>query len=794
MPPRRTATRALAACAALAAFAAPAATAPPPPGGPHPRLFLDDATVAALRAAAARPGSAVARAIELCDDIRANPGDHADGGFQGLYFAESFGACAIAFIATDDAAYRTEAVRYFRVLLEDYQTVGDGAGGDDVVQHDSGYAMRAFGPYAAIAYDWFHDAPGVDGDLRALARRRFKAWTDWYPEGGYNPDIPGSNYQAGYLFGATLIAVAQSSEAGGDGDALWNHVVDRIFGVEMAAELADGGRLDGGDWLEGWQYGNLSVLEYAAAARALRDNGAPLVGYAAWEGELVARALYASVPGGGEVFIGGDADLETPHRRLAAMNLYAAMIDAGPGEAKAWAQDLLERHDLVEPSFLLLAALAEARAGGPAPFPEDAPTWYVAGGSSTLYGRSGWGSDAVWLVTRCMPGDAVPDHMFFDAGNVVLTRGADHLIVDPSPYGTLSTLTGNAPTLASATLPDGYAPGQGPWGRADEVGFAWRRQTAGGVIATRCEYAGQYRFRDVAPDVSRAVRDVVMVPTGDGRDATVVLVDHAAGGAGPLDLRLRTQAALGLSGTRTVGIRGASRLTIELARTSAGTPAVRDLPVGDCFQGQTRGNCDAARFAGDEWRLQIAGATKRAITIVDASAAASPEPTPAVLTSAGGVDVVGLARGDRWIAVVAAATPSSGPGGGPLTYRTRAGLTATHVVIDAPRGAGGRSDVTARADAGDCEVTVTAREGDGGSNGEPLVLDVTADCTVTEDASTDPFQPPTGIDPAPGDGGTAPGGCCDTGGSPGSLALAALLAPLLLLPRRRRRRTAEAAA
>ncbi|MCL4225343.1 MAG: hypothetical protein KJZ91_12850 [Myxococcales bacterium] len=790
----RTPRAALAVAAvALAAIvtAVPAAAAPPEPAGPHPRLFLDEATVAALEAAAARPGSAVARAITRCERIHADPSRYTDGGFQGLYFAENFGACAVAWVATRDPVHGAEAVRFFRVLVDDYQTVGDGAGGDDVVRHDSGFAMRAFAPYTAIAYDWLRDAPGVDDALLARARRRFKAWTDWYPEGGYNADQPGSNYQAGYLFGAALIAVAWGGEGGADSRALWERVVDQVFGVEMAAHLVPGGRLDGGDWLEGWQYGNLSVIEYAAAARALRDNGVPLVGYAAWEGALVARALHASVPSGGEIFIGGDATINAPYRPLGALTLMAALLDAGPDEARAWAQDLLERHQLTEDGFLLLAALAEARAPAPSPLPATASTWYVAGGSRTLHARSAWSPDASWLVTRCMPGSAVGDHLFFDAGNLVLSRGADHLIVDPSPYGTMSTLTGNAPTVASAVLPPGYAPGQGPWGRPDEVGFAWRRQTQSGVVAARCEYAGQYRFREVPPDVSRAVRDLVLVPHGDGGDATLVLVDHIAGGAGPMRHRLRTLASLTTGGDgRATGTVGASRLTIQLGAGGV-TPVVRDLPRGDCFSGQPRGDCDRSRLDGDEWAVAVPGPSARAITIVDASPAAAGEPVVATVTGAGGVDVVGAERGGRWLAVVTATTPSSGPGGPALTYRTRGGLAATHVVVDAPRGRGGRSDVSARADGGECEVTVTARDSGGGLDGEPLVLRLDAGCAVTEDPARDPFVAPTGSDPAPGDPGEA-GGCCGAGAAPGSVVLTALLAPLL--GRRRRRRVGAAGA
>jgi len=41
-------------------------------------------------------------------------------------------------------------VKYWSVLLDDYQNVGDGLGGDSVVTHDTGYAMRTFAPFSAL--------------------------------------------------------------------------------------------------------------------------------------------------------------------------------------------------------------------------------------------------------------------------------------------------------------------------------------------------------------------------------------------------------------------------------------------------------------------------------------------------------------------------------------------------------------------------------------------------------------------------------------------------------------------
>src|SRR5262249_42118495 len=156
-----------------------------------------------------------------------------------------------------------------------------------------------------IAYDWLHDAPGVDDNLRAHARERFAAWTGWYDTMGYHNDQPGANYHAGYTFAESMIAIAEGGEAGSGGDKLWTHVVDDLSGKQTADAMKPGGVPDGGDWLEGWQYAPLSVVEYALSARALRDTGAPITGFSQWESQIAARTAYAMVPDKSAAYIGG---------------------------------------------------------------------------------------------------------------------------------------------------------------------------------------------------------------------------------------------------------------------------------------------------------------------------------------------------------------------------------------------------------------------------------------------------------------------------------------------------------
>jgi len=343
---------------------------------------------------------------------------------------------------------------------------------------DSGYAIRNLGPYGALAYDWLHDAPGMTPALRLHARQRWAAWLASYKEKGYHPRDPGTNYQAGYLIAATLIAVAQGGEATEQsGPALWQLVADQLWGKDMAAALATGGALDGGDWNEGWQYGPLSVAEYALAARIARASGIPTTGITAWLTSLLRRHVYALNPSD-RMWVGGDLDDENAYHAPQVLPLAAvALGDASPDD-KRWAKGELARLKLLDKDWLLYDALASV-GDPPAQVPRATwPTWYLAAATATLYARTTWDDRAVWFVAACAQ-TASLDHRGPNAGNFVLSRGAADLIVDPSPYGSLSTLTGNAPAVMSRQLPDGYIPSQGAWGQA--IAWKWTTVTRSGV-------------------------------------------------------------------------------------------------------------------------------------------------------------------------------------------------------------------------------------------------------------------------------------------------------------------------
>src|ERR1051325_2435089 len=221
------------------------------------------------------------------------------------------------------------------------------------------------------------------------------------------------------------------------------------------------------------------------------------------------------------------------------------------------------------------------------------------------------------FAVRLAPAPAALAHPSPNAGTFVLSRGTADLIVDPSPYGSLSTLTGNAPAIRSRQLPGPYQPSQGAW--ASAVHWRWATRSAGGVVAARCDYSDAFRFQDHASDVLEALRDFVLLPSPDGRDAQLVIVDRATTGDADRNmyLRFRVPGELSLdrgTGTAVASIRGA-RLAIH---GTGGTLAKTALK--DCFQpGTERGNCDAARIPVTDYRAEIPGPAPRTVHVLDAT-------------------------------------------------------------------------------------------------------------------------------------------------------------------------------
>ncbi len=759
---------------ATVAGAAVVQAAPAEPKGPHPRIILDRSIQAAWHAQASDEHGPVVGAIKLCAHAR-DTHEHDAGVYHGSEWAKVVQACLVAWAATGDKADATTAIKFVTALLDDQKTLGDGKGGDTMARHDDGYAIRTVGPWTAIAYDWLHDQ--MSPELRAHARARWKAWLGWYREHGYRRDTAGSNYHAGYLFAATTIAIAEAGEAGADGTALWREVADTMWAKDMAVAFTDDGALAGGEWPEGWQYGPLSVVEIAFAARAMRGVGAP-VQTARWLRQLLRVHVYGLTPGDGVFALGDSENESSAYLSPSPLTLAAvALGDASPDD-KRWARGELSRLKLVDGDWLVFDALANVGDTPALPPRASWPTWYVATAVHTVFARTSWNPDAIWFVAECAPWLDV-DHHVPNAGDFALSRGKDDVIVDPSPYGSQSTFTTNAPTIRAPTFPAEYQPSQGYWG--EKTGWNLLSQRTSGIVAGRCNYADQFKFQDKASTVPEALRDLVLVPSADGKDAALVVVDRAdTGGADrEMHLQFRTPGKLALAGDQATATVGATKLTITNV-TRAGKPVLGTASQKDCFKdGTVRGTCDASRIPITDYRLELPGPAPRAVHVI-----AATDPKHAVTsTSISGPGWAGVTLGGVRDASIIWRTLSPGGAGeaggaGALAYTAAPG---THVVLDAPDHAA----VTAKPAAGGCAVVVAP----GGTFVPPVVFSLDAGCRLTPDPEAVAGATATNAVTKPSAARVrAPrAGCCGAQSGPASpVAGGMVVLGLLGRPRRRR--------
>ena len=437
-------------------------------------------------------------------------------------------------------------------------------------------------------------------------------------------------------------------------------------------------------------------------------------------------------PPGDEIYPGGDNDAPTYYLPNAGAGLLAAIAGPGSAEAAGWATAVARRFPKLWTAEVF-GPIAEARGVAPQNYlGKPRPLWYLARGTSNVYARSAWDPAAFWAVFTSSR-RLVADHQHPDASNFVFTRGHDHLIVDPSPYASRSTLTGNAVTCDSAVVQGDYKPSQTPWSQAV---LTFARGTRSGVVAARGDFHTAFGIGDTPSDIPFALRDWVFLPEGE-----IVTIDRVDTGAGARKtyLRFRTPAHLKLAQRATAtagtqlatGVVGRSGIAIHSVKLSGGSPVVQSMPAASCDNGPF-GSCRGARLPVDEYAVELPGPKAIAVHAIDGL---DKNERPAdVQAIGGGVLGAAIVRGGHTTFVVT--SPVVGPGPATTSYAVAGRAPARHVVFDGPAGSTGRSTVQARAAGDRCQISIAPAEGGGGFAGPPLVFTVTAaanGCAVAED-------------------------------------------------------------
>jgi hypothetical protein len=453
------------------------------PRGPHPRILAGPDRIAALQARRSAGGPSWRTLQGKCDeDVR----ETIASGYEAWDWVNAALDLALCHRVTGRPAYAQSALTYFRALLDDHVRVGDGAGGDAVVHHDDGYSIRTHGCFGAIAYDWLHDLPGMTPELRKHAVDRFVAWTDWFSESGYSHDEPIANYYMGY-FGA----VAFGGIAAQGDDPRAGRLLRRAEAM-VRGEIAPAFRakLDGGDFPEGWQYGDLvgTVLALFADAESRAaeksDRGAPY-DLLPWLRQTVTYHAHALWPDGRHTLDTGDWS-DKPAVALSHTMLALSIVLPDGDVAGRQARRLARLAADPGEEWHWLAALGDdpTRASED---PRTGESGYLAPGTGAVTARTDWSPRAVWVALTSAP--SLSDHQHLDAGHFEVVRGGDALVVDAGGYGSFSSLSHNVLAVDDRKENDKYAPNQGVW--SDTARIARHESTPRFAYAL-ADYASAY--------------------------------------------------------------------------------------------------------------------------------------------------------------------------------------------------------------------------------------------------------------------------------------------------------------
>ena len=308
----------------------------------RPRLLLTPSRIEKAKTSALG-GSALFRELESeCKEARRGS---RRSGYEGWDWGHLVARCAIVWHTTKKPEHAETALVYLRALLDDRKAVGDGKGGEAVVRHDHGYPIRTHGFYSALGYDWLYDAPGMTQELRSKIIDRLDAWLRWYGESGYQRNKPVSNYFTGYFMALSFAGMAT---AGDDprGDAMLERA-ETMFENLVAPRYRK--ILAGGDWPEGWQYGDgaiVSIAFFVDGQKTARNKDR--LAEVPWLREVVRHHVHGILPDGVTAYATGDWSSRPtlmPSRALDALAMVLPEDDPAAAKARFLARELRPKRD-----------------------------------------------------------------------------------------------------------------------------------------------------------------------------------------------------------------------------------------------------------------------------------------------------------------------------------------------------------------------------------------------------------------------------------------------------------------
>jgi hypothetical protein len=707
------------------------------PPGPHPRIYLTAERLARLSAAKDAQTPAYQALFAACTKLRS--GD-IQSGYQAWDWVTAILDLALCAKVTKDPSFAALGVHYFQALLDDRFKIGDGAGGETAVRHDDGYPIRTYGALGALAYDWLHDAPGMTPALRKKAMDRFVQWTQWFKEKGYSNDQPISNYYVGY-FGAVAFA-GIAAEGDDPRAAALRQQTQQMWNQEIVP--AYGAKLQGGDFPEGWQYGDMVGTFLALYADAETTSRAtppakPLLDDLPWLRQIVTLRAFALLPDGKHTFDNGDWSQKPATAPVHTFLALAAILP--PTDTTAKQAEFLARLGLSKDEEWHWLRFLGSEPSHPVEDPRKGKPSYLSPGTATVFARTSWDPGSVWFALTSEP--SLSDHEHLDAGHFEVVRGNDPLLIDSGDYSAFSSLSHNV-VLVDDPLQSSnwevssahhdiitYKRNQGLWSHTANIA---RFEDGGTYVYALAEYDSAFNPAGYPSDrkdraVTRAEREAVFsctpVPSaGAGESARLVIYDRFT----LSDPRFTTTfilhggAAPTLSGSLARFATGASAAWVTTLLPKNAAPAIVD-ETHNTYSDDRPFFTNKPPDGVTSFRFEVpspaspASTERRFLHAIVIGAAAS---TPIVPTGIAGDEIDGAVIDHE-----AYVFSSRGPATTAAAVSYRAPASATHHIVSdlAP---GAAYAVNASADGDTCRISLTPGSGKTATRAGVLALDVVA--------------------------------------------------------------------
>ena len=243
--PILTSIRTLVSALAIVALTTLADAAPGPL--PHPRIWLNAATITRLQAARTANSAEWQSLDNWCSS---HLGQNMNEGYQYLDWYNYTLSYALAYRVSGNTAYGNEGVKYLTAMLRDRNVIGDGLGGTNAILIDAGYVTRSLGAGVAMGRDWLDGAPNLTPALINECTTRMNEWYNLiHVPGTYGIDEPTTNYFAGHFAMTYSAFIAFEGDPGYQ--SAWETKSEEMWVLARDLFNTQG---DGGDSVEGWNY------------------------------------------------------------------------------------------------------------------------------------------------------------------------------------------------------------------------------------------------------------------------------------------------------------------------------------------------------------------------------------------------------------------------------------------------------------------------------------------------------------------------------------------------------------